>query len=395
MIISNNKSTSDVDSNSNNRLNSKCGFSCNCTNSSLNDDCVAIVNSDDIFIEGICQNENGFIEDNMWSQNSISGGIYVPKEKPSINAIDSVIADVSILSKRVVETPAYYSGTTITPIENFEGKISTGRKLVIEGTLAFTVSYVSVNDDNCVHSFHDQIIFSSFLVLPSDTDLNDDFVVTACVEDILVKEYCPRSISLNVILTLQATKPSYNSNLSNSTCNLNNNTISSCENHLVTKGVCSYDKITSLFKTIPNGPEEWTEFNVYSNFRIDGKIPEVSKVLSTVSNIQLLYSKVIQTPISNVSNTEGNRLTGRKLIIQGNLISKITYVSNNDCNSVHSIRITTPFTTYIVLENTSNSLSLESCYKVISCIEDIYSCAFSETGIFQSATIFLKAQKIS
>ena len=102
-------------------------------------------------------------------------------------------------------TPAVYdnTGVVIDTVKNEEGKITTGRKLVIEGLVCTNVSYVSLNRDQSVHSYHGQIPFSAFIVLPEDADINANYEVFAVVEDILVKQVCDRTVNMTAVVVLK------------------------------------------------------------------------------------------------------------------------------------------------------------------------------------------------
>ncbi|MCT4605599.1 MAG: DUF3794 domain-containing protein [Marinisporobacter sp.] len=137
-----------------------------------------------------------------WTQISIPESLILPEQKPDIEQINSVNISVEILRKKVIVTP------NSDGVENQEGKLLTGRKLIVEGQLCQTINYTAAVPEQSVHSAHFVVPFSAFIVLAdpiSGTDpLDLNFDVNACVEDVFILNVCPRQIFKNVTLFLQA-----------------------------------------------------------------------------------------------------------------------------------------------------------------------------------------------
>lgn len=148
--------------------------------------------------------------DNFWTQISIQEHLNIPEIKPEIEQITGVNVAVRIIRKKVIVTP----GTDSCP--NFEGKLLTGRKLIVEGELCQTISYIAARCEQPVHSARFVIPFSAFIVIPKsvrvwykDDDqevdsLHTTYQINTCLEDVFVKKITPREVFDNVMLLLQA-----------------------------------------------------------------------------------------------------------------------------------------------------------------------------------------------
>jgi spore morphogenesis protein SipL len=169
------------------------------------------IDYDDIEIRGLCNPELIDFELEKypyWTQISIPESLLVPTEKPDIEEINSINIDVQIIRKKVIVTPRSGGVDSSPPAENNEGKELTGRKLIIEGLLCQTVTYTAAEEDQSVHSIQFAVPFSAFIVIPRringvDTK-NITFDINKCIEDVYIKDFCPRQIFKNVTLLLQA-----------------------------------------------------------------------------------------------------------------------------------------------------------------------------------------------
>ena len=172
-----------------------------------------------IDITGLC-NPSDVVEvislNPYWMQMNISEKLEIPQQKPDVEQVNSLNISVNIIRKEVVRTPVSPTDTNGNYIPNLEGKISTGRKLIIEGELCQKIVYTAEDEVQSVHSAHFYVPFSSYIVVPlninfgNDTtpiivdSLNIDYQVNSCVEDVVVKMLDPRTILKEVTLLLYA-----------------------------------------------------------------------------------------------------------------------------------------------------------------------------------------------
>lgn len=160
-----------------------------------------------IVIKGVCSRAQieAMLTDGgkIWTQIFIPEVLCVPPQKPDIEQIISVNAQIEIISQRVIKTPKLISGTTLVP--SVEGLFSTGRKLVIEGILRQKVIYTAANPQQSIHSAHFDIPFSAFMVLPQDTLISTRYNIEVCIEDVYICGCTLRQIFKNVTIFLKAT----------------------------------------------------------------------------------------------------------------------------------------------------------------------------------------------
>lgn len=155
----------------------------------------------------------------FWKQMHITESLAIPAQKPDIEQINSIDITVTTLRAAVIVTPRTFddSVTPPIPLPNLEGKLLTGRKLVIEGQLCQKVVYTADIPDQPVHSAHFYVPFSSFIVVPKDIEftnslgqtvtldaLDVNFDVNACVEDVNACILDNRRIIKQVTLMLSA-----------------------------------------------------------------------------------------------------------------------------------------------------------------------------------------------
>ena len=161
------------------------------------------MNSDFIDIIGLCDPSIfDLAAFPYWTQISIPETLIIPEQKPDIEQINSVNVTVEILRKKVIVTP------NSDGVENQEGKLLTGRKIIVEGQLCQTINYTADVPEQSVHSAHFVVPFSAFIVLANPISTLDpldiNFDINACVEDVFIMDVSPRQIFKNVTLFLQA-----------------------------------------------------------------------------------------------------------------------------------------------------------------------------------------------
>lgn len=165
-----------------------------------------------IEISGLC--ETGLIDPAtypFWTEISVPEKLFIPCEKPDIEQIDSVNVAVNITRKKVIVTPTSPSVGGV-PTPSFEGKVLTGRKLIVEGEICQTITYTADVDEQPVHSAHFAVPFSAYIVVDEtfsiggeDVDaLKVNFNIIPCVEDVFIQMVKKREIFKNVTLLLQA-----------------------------------------------------------------------------------------------------------------------------------------------------------------------------------------------
>lgn len=367
-----------------------------------------IPNNQSIFFSGIDDQKKCDLSCyNYWTELVVNGGIEVPAEKPSIDEIDSMSVKLQIIRQKVVKTPALLDEETenLVPVKNLQNRVTTGRKLIIEGMICVNVSYIGKTEDQNMHTFQDAIPFSTYIVLPQypEQSLNMDaldmrFNIVSCVESIVVKEYTDRDITLCIPFVLHSI-PTGKENFDclggqdQGTC-LEKNTedVNTCMrlNEPIIKGICSERKIENILKTEEDNL--WVEMFVPEIIDLPMGKPDIDEILSLTSKVDIICQKVVHTPSTCVPNYEGLGLTGKKLIIEAILRQRVTYTACVDgCQSIHSAHFDVPISAFIILPEETK---IADKFIVISCIEDIFVCTLSERRIFKNTTLFFKATPV-
>lgn len=364
------------------KMNENCSCNKTCLPKTHCPSCPEPVDNDFITFSGLCDPDLFDLSTaNNWTELTINGSIIVPEVKPSIEQVEGINAKIEIIKSKIIATPVSV-GT------NFEGKKVTGFKLLVEGLICISVSYVSKKIDQSLHSFHGKIPFSAFIVLPTSTALTDSFHVSACIEDIIVKQVCDRKVNITTTFVLQAI-PLKNTN--GEAC------FEDCDMMSMKKPTCECDSGTPEIKGLCDpddvalgNEKRWTEIFIPEILNVPCYKPPVEQILSVTSKVQIFCQKVIATPNPD-DNNEGLSLTGKKLVIEGMLRQKIVYVAKNENQSVHAVHFDVPISTFIVL---SGADKLTDKFKVFPCIEDIFVCTLNDKQIFKNTTLFIKATKL-
>lgn len=154
-----------------------------------------------------------------WKQMHISESLQIPVQKPDVEQINSVDVSVNIIRKQVIKTPRSYNDTVTPPVAqpNLEGKLLSGRKLIIEGQLCQKLVYTALETSQPVHSAHFYVPFSSYIVVPKEITFtgpngeeivedsyNINFDVNYCIEDVAACVIDERNILKQVTLMLYA-----------------------------------------------------------------------------------------------------------------------------------------------------------------------------------------------
>ncbi|WP_024615449.1 SPOCS domain-containing protein [Clostridium sp. Ade.TY] len=131
-----------------------------------------------------------------FKQISLNKEFEIPSEKPNIEELDFVVADVVIEDSYTVKTMISSSN---------EGQILSGYKLIIHGYVNISVEYTALLETQPVHSAHFKMPFSTFLILPIDYSQGTQVEVKAVVESLERDMIDNRSIITNIMLLLVGT----------------------------------------------------------------------------------------------------------------------------------------------------------------------------------------------
>lgn len=187
------------------------------------------------------------------------------------------------------------------------------------------------------------------------------------------------------------------------TYSFNHEIINTCDT-INTTGVYPAKKLESLL--LSNTDNKWVQLYVPEVVDIPTQKPDVEGIVSINSCVQIISQRIVKTPVvkgyvnssgatilgQNITNAEGTKLTGRKLIITGLIKQKIIYTALVADQSLHSASYSIPFSTYIIIDKDT---PLSQPFRVIPYIEDIWSIPLSTRSIFKNTTLFIKATPIN
>lgn len=165
-----------------------------------------------------------------------------------------------------------------------------------------------------------------------------------------------------------------------------------CMNSIIdVTGICCPKDTSVVLEKYPY----WIQMYIPETLCIPPQKPDVEEINSVNINVNILRKKVVKTPIAE-ENLEGKKLTGRKLIVEGQLCQKVVYTACDEVQSVHSAHFYVPFSAYIVVPKVIdfNGESIDSCfvnYQVNACVEDLSIKLIDERCFLKNVTLLLSA----
>lgn len=169
-------------------------------------------------------------------------------------------------------------------------------------------------------------------------------------------------------------------------------------NNIFVTGICD----PTVFDLSQNN--YWTQITVPETVTVPKEKPDIEQIDSVNIDVDIFRQKVIVTPRSDSFNQEGKRLTGRKLIVEGNLCEAITYVACDEKQTVHTAHFKVPFSAFIVLprwiefgdDSSTTRVPVEEVnFDVKACVEDVFIEDFTKRKIFKNVVLFLQAIPVS
>lgn len=117
---------------------------------------------------------------------------------------------------------------------------------------------------------------------------------------------------------------------------------------------------------------------------------KIKKINRCIVEIEIINSHITNSFIG-VSN-EGQKLKSIKLFVEGRIIGRIEYISNDIHNSIRTEKIDAPFYTDIMLNDNFHKYSK---YKVVPYIEDIFISKISNNKVLQNILFIIDVTHIS
>lgn len=132
--------------------------------------------------------------------------------------------------------------------------------------------------------------------------------------------------------------------------------------------------------------KNFNQINLDYNFQVSNDKPNIGSINKVWIDTQIDHTQVIETPIG--ISIEGQRATGYKLLVSGDINIRIEYISDDIFSSVHTVQGKFPICNYITLPQNYSFSSIVFPY---ICIEDIYCEILNERTVYNNITIILVA----
>ena len=158
-------------------------------------------------------------------------------------------------------------------------------------------------------------------------------------------------------------------------------------------GLCTDIKgVTEVISQYPY----WFENIINETLKVPDEQPDLESINSLNITVNILRQEVVKTPIASTDNIEGKTLSGRKLIVQGNLCQRVSYTAAEEVQGVYSVDFNVPFSAYIIvpIQYSFNGTSVDSLdinYSVNACVEDISMEMVDSRTIQKQVTLLLYA----
>ena len=150
-------------------------------------------------------------------------------------------------------------------------------------------------------------------------------------------------------------------------------------------------EIVGIADAFPTAPTAFTQISVMETLIIPAAKPDVEQILKILIEAKITSTRIVATPIGTAVG--GLKLTGTKLIVEGILRQKMTYVANVPDQAVHAAEFNLPFSTFMVLPTLTIPVTpgLVNQIQVEPFIEDVYVNWENPRTILTNVTLFLNA----
>ena len=157
-------------------------------------------------------------------------------------------------------------------------------------------------------------------------------------------------------------------------------------NFVQTVGLASKEELEAVNSDI------WQEITVAEKLNIPCQKPDIEQLTKVIVEPEIISIRLINTPSSPGLNSEGDSLTGKKLIIEGILKQKVVYVAECVQQSIHAAHFRKAFSVYLVVPADAQN---KEQFKVKILVEDIFINQLSQRSVFKNITLFIVAEQLS
>ena len=327
-----------------------------------------------------------------WKQISVPEVFKIPMAKPDIEHLDQVFVNVNLTSVRLVETPFSYTQRcrTATTFE-IDAALAAVDAAVIDPALltAITTAVNAILAIPLLPAIPQVTALQAALTQLTNATTNLTTVITAATTALAEPDLCVLDV-VTILRTVEAALETVQTAL---------NALIAAANALRT-ATASIPVVGGAVATAIN------TLLTAVNAVVDVVVDALQGIVDLIAN---LLTDAVYFTLNE--NTEGEILTGRKLIIEGTLKQKVVYTALVDEQSVHSAHFEFPFLAFLIPYANFEGLTYDPTingfyfnpeepivpnlcenFSVETMVEDIFIHALDDRTIFKNTTLFLYAR---
>lgn len=154
-------------------------------------------------------------------------------------------------------------------------------------------------------------------------------------------------------------------------------------------GMCDIEEFNSKISEFEDN--SWSKMTSVKSLKIPNDRPKVNKIQEINIKIKINKINMVDTPKANLNSIEGFKLTGKMLLVTGELCGVIFYKDNEDKRGINCIKFKDEFSTHIVIDK---EITKTDIYNVYPCIENIFANILNSETINLNVNLFLFAHKV-
>ncbi|GAB6139123.1 DUF3794 domain-containing protein [Halanaerobaculum tunisiense] len=146
--------------------------------------------------------------------------------------------------------------------------------------------------------------------------------------------------------------------------------------------------VAESFPKLDGECDFWTQLSVPEIVFIPEQKPNIEQIAKVAVEVEIISQRVVKTPTSYGYNLGGQKLTGKKLIIEGKIKQKLFYVADVAEQSMHVAHFQKSFSTFIIIPSDMNK---HAKFRIDPYIEDVFVKMNDKREVFKNVTLFLHA----
>ena len=131
--------------------------------------------------------------------------------------------------------------------------------------------------------------------------------------------------------------------------------------------------------------------NISGGFCVPFTKPKINEIINISSTVSVVYQNVIRTKIKGIS-IEGQQIAEYKVIVMGEVEYDLKYLSSDNSQSLNSVQINIPFSSYISLPN---NICFKSVIEISIETEDVYIDQFDGRYGYTNILMMLNADVVN